>query len=104
MSLADPDAAHLAAGTYTGAPDMRAFAAYAHALMTQRRREEVYRVLVTETARGMAKALGIDMGTTYAKLTAELERRPKPRDDRSGDEIALDIITRMGLEVTNEPS
>lgn len=28
--------------------------------------------------------------------------RPKPVDTRTGDEIALDVITRLGLKVDNE--
>ena len=42
----------------------------------------------------------IDMpGGSYIKIEYADIINPKPKDERSGEEIAADIIARMGLEV-----
>ena len=60
-------------------------------LIRKNRDEYLYRVYMTEMLRGVTGA-----NVSYYKL---IDDEPEPVDDRTGDEIALDIIKRAGLEV-----
>ena len=52
-----------------------------------------YRVHVTESLRNMPQ--GRHVAISYWDMI-----HPKPADTRTGDEIAADVIERLGLEVT----
>ena len=70
---------------------------YVLAKTTEERTREAYRIYVTDMLFYQAQ----DM-----RLTARYEDliRPKRTDTRTGDEIALDVITRLGLKVGNDES
>lgn len=53
----------------------------------------IYRLYTTD----MLRAVNISMGQKVDERYIEMVR-PKPVDKRSGDEIAADIITRLGLK------
>lgn len=64
---------------------------YLIALYQKEQEEMLYKVYVTET-------LKILSGVTVS-YTDLLEHRKKPKDNRSGSEIAADVIERCGLVV-----
>lgn len=59
-------------------------------------RREVYRTYVCEALRCALPAFGAGMRLTYRQAVEGAER---PRDARTGDEIAADVISKLGLEV-----
>lgn len=71
---------------------------YAEATMRKELEEEAYRIYVTEVALGLLKGSGGDMGARYYDII-----HPSKHDERSGEEIALDILSRLtGEEVKRE--
>lgn len=67
--------------------------AYVLARAEQQSRDELFRVYVARSLQAIPKGEYIEAG--YADLAY-----PLPVDPRSGDEIAEDVIRRLGLEVT----
>lgn len=76
---------------------------YAKARFKQCQREEAYRIYVSECARitteNTARMAGKEAKYMSVKLNDLIN--PKPVDDRSGDEIANDILSRAGIEVVD---
>lgn len=70
---------------------------YAVARYNEYRRETAYRVYVTDCLRRMAVFCGADGSLPRY---ADLLNPQKSTDNRSGDEILADIVTRAGLEIT----
>lgn len=66
---------------------------YALARVEQSSRDELFRAYVARSLRAIPK--GEYVKAQYADLVY-----PLPVDPRSGDEIAEDVIRRLGLEVT----
>lgn len=64
--------------------------------MRDRLRVEVYRAYVCEALRCALPAFGASMALTYGQA---VERAERPPDMRTGDEIAADVVSRLGLEV-----
>lgn len=69
---------------------------YASARCNQYRRDAVYRIYVTECLRILAKYYGQGDISHYNDLIT-----PAKSDNRTGDEIAADVISRAGLEVVD---
>lgn len=65
---------------------------YLSARMREARKESIYRAYVTDMM-----YYNNQNKTLTARYIDILEN--KPTDDRSGDEIAADVITRLGLKV-----
>lgn len=81
-------------GEYTGPRRARPFARYLTARRRRESEEAAYRVYVTESLRLSVQSRYI------AKPFMELMRgAAEPADTRSGDEIAADVIGRLGLKV-----
>ncbi len=67
--------------------------AYVLARVEQQSRDELFRAYVARSLQAMPKGEYVE--AQYADLAY-----PLPVDPRSGDEIAEDVIRRLGLEVT----
>ena len=72
---------------------------YAIARFNQHRRDLAYRFYVSECLRMIGENTAKVGGGSY--MTAKFEEiiRPKPADNRTGEELAADIIKRAGIEV-----
>ena len=66
---------------------------YALARIEQQSRDELFRAYVARSLQAAPKGEYVE--AQYADLAY-----PPPVDPRSGDEIAEDVIRRLGLEVT----
>lgn len=66
---------------------------YALARVEQSSRDELFRAYVARSLQAMPKGEYVE--AQYADLAY-----PLPVDPRSGDEIAEDVIRKLGLEVT----
>lgn len=55
--------------------------------------ERVYRDYTSDMLMSIAESMGVQVNARYAELI-----RPRERDERSADEIALDVIKRAGLK------
>ena len=74
---------------------MHPFFCYLDARDRAHLRDEAFRVYVAESLRLAPQ--GRALVKPYAEVVASLGERP---DTRTGEEIAADVITRLGLEVT----
>ena len=72
---------------------------YAIARFNQHRRDLAYRFYVSECLRMIGENTAKVSGGSY--MTAKFEEiiSPKPADNRTGEEIAADIINMAGIEV-----
>lgn len=73
---------------------MHPFFCYLDARDRAHSRDEAFRVYVAESLRLAPQ--GRALAKPYAEVVASLGERP---DTRTGEEIAADVITRLGLEV-----
>ena len=67
---------------------------YMVARFLQEREDLSYRIYTTDMLRTMAMGMKYQSVQRYAELIDH-----KPRDTRSGEEIAADVISRCGLKV-----
>ena len=72
---------------------------YAMARFNQHQRDLAYRIYVTDRLRIISETTAKIAGGSY--LTAKFSDiiNPKPVDNRTGEEIAADIIKMAGIEV-----
>ena len=72
---------------------------YVIARFNQHQRDLAYRIYVTDCLRIISENTSKMGGGSY--ITAKFADiiNPKPVDDRTGEEIAADIIKRAGIEV-----
>ena len=72
---------------------------YAMARYQSQQRDLAYRIYVSDCLRIISENTAKICGGSY--ITAKLADiiNPKPVDDRTGEEIAADIINRAGIEV-----
>ena len=72
---------------------------YAIARFNQHQRDSAYRIYVTDCLRIISENTAKIGGGSY--ITAKFSDiiNPKPVDNRTGEEIAADIIKRAGIEV-----
>ena len=72
---------------------------YAMARYKSQQRDLAYRIYVSDCLRIISENTAKICGGSY--ITAKLADiiNPKPVDDRTGEEIAVDIINRAGIEV-----
>ena len=72
---------------------------YATARFNQHQRDLAYRIYVTDCLRIISENTAKVGGGSY--ITAKFSDiiNPKPVDNRTGEEIASDIIKRAGIEV-----
>lgn len=85
-------------GAYVGVWRVRPFLCYVRARDRAHARDEVWRAYVVEALRlaPQGRCLTRSYGEALSRVMG-----PAPREDRrDGDEIAADVIERMGLEVT----
>ena len=73
---------------------------YAMARYQSQQRDLAYRIYVSDCLRIISENTAKMCGGSY--ITAKLADiiNPKPSDNRTGEEIAADIINRAGIEVT----
>lgn len=83
----------LSLGEYGGPRSVTAFLRYAEARALADAERQAFREYVCESLRSAPQGRFLTM--SYRDIV-----NPRPRDDRSGDEIAADVIARLGLEVT----
>ena len=72
---------------------------YATARFNQHQRDLAYRIYVSDCLRIISENTAKIVGGSY--ITAKFADiiNPKPVDNRTGEEIAADIIKRAGIEV-----
>lgn len=73
---------------------MRPLARYCAARFRREQEAEAWRAYLSEQV--TLSVQGRYMGRSFAQLLADSRR---PRDPRTGDETAADVISRLGLEV-----
>lgn len=85
-------------GAYVGVWRVRPFLCYVRARDRAHARDEAWRAYVSEALRLAPQ--GRCLTRSYGEVLSRV-MDPAPREDRrSGDEIAADVIGRIGLEVT----
>lgn len=65
--------------------------------LQQEFKERSWKRYVTEVLRNIGENAAKYVGGSY--IASRWEDTPKPVDDRTGDEVALDVINRIGLRV-----
>lgn len=82
-------------GGYVGSRRIRPFLGYIRAKQAERDELTAYRVFVTESLRLAPQGKALSKG-----LYEVIENAKAPAETRDSDELAADIINRLGLEVT----
>ena len=59
--------------------------------------KKAYWSYTADILKALAESMGVEVERRYADIISN-----KPVDNRTGDEIALDVITRAGLKVKND--
>ena len=72
---------------------------YATARFNQHQRDLAYRIYVTDCLRIISENTAKMCGGSYMKAKLADIINPDPVDNRTGEEIAADIIKRAGIEV-----
>ena len=72
---------------------------YAMARYQSQQRDLAYRIYVTECLRMIGENAASGGGGSYMAVKFEDVINPKHVDNRTGEEIAADIIKRAGIEV-----
>lgn len=72
---------------------------YAVTRLKIQQRDMAYRFYVTECLRIITENTTRSSGGSFMQAKFSDLINPKPQDDRTGEEIAADIIKRAGLEV-----
>ena len=72
---------------------------YATARFNQHQRDFAYRIYVTDCLRIISENTAKMCGGSYMKAKLADIINPKPVDNRTGEEIAADIIKLAGIEV-----
>ena len=73
---------------------------YAMARYQSQQRDLAYRIYVTDCLRIISENTAKMGGGSYMKAKLADIINPNPVDNRTGEEIAADIIKRAGIEVT----
>lgn len=71
---------------------------YAVARHKAKERETAYRIYITDGIKCIAENTARYVGGQHLTKRYIDIIDPKPEDERSGDEIAADVITRLGLK------
>ena len=72
---------------------------YAIARYQSQQRDLAYRIYVTDCLRMISENAASGGGRSYMAAKFEDVVNPKPVDNRTGEELAADIIKRAGIEV-----
>lgn len=72
------------------------------ALLREEARERLFKTYVTDTLRILTENVAKLGGGSYMPVRWIDLEMPKPQDERSGDEIAADVIKRIGLSFSEE--
>ena len=72
---------------------------YAQARYNQHQRDLAYRIFVSEGLRILTENTAKMVQGAYLTVNFLDIIDPKPKDERSGAEIASDVLTRAGIEV-----
>ena len=75
---------------------IKTFLRYALARYTSHQRDMAYRIYVTESLRAIGKGGGY-IKPHFTDLIKP--KKPKAEDTRTGEEIAFDVLRKIGLEV-----
>lgn len=72
---------------------------YVVARYNEKQRDMAYRIYLTDSLKYIAENTARSVSSDGKYLTVRYIDiiEPKPQDNRSGDEIAIDVITRAGL-------
>lgn len=92
----DDSVIHICLGEYVGVPRVRPFCRYLRARYNAIKREHKFQVYVTEQVRLSGEG-------KYLPYTFESLLEPA-QEQESGDEIALRVIQKIGMEVLHEPA
>ena len=76
---------------------------YAVARLKEKQRDEAYRIYITDSLKLITEntAHFVEGGQYITKRWIEVVEN-KPTDNRSGEEIAMDVIKRAGLRFSGE--
>ena len=101
----DPGLVWLCVGDYRGPRRVSTFVQYLLARMEKQAHEALYRVYMTDCVKlAVENTAGLTGGhvvtTRYAELVAQATGTS--RDERTGDEIAAEVIAKAGLEVVRK--
>lgn len=75
---------------YQGKKDLKTFLKFARAQFEEKEEEHLYRIYMSDSLNYSVE------GRRFTKRFADFIN-PQPIDDRSGDEIAEEVINRLGL-------
>lgn len=78
---------------------MKAFQRYAVARFLEKQRDNAYRFYLADCLRIISQNTANYGGGSYINQSLADILTPKPKDDRSGEEIAYDVIKMAGIEV-----
>lgn len=81
---------------------MRAFLRYATSRATVNVHEKAYRSYVSEGLRVISESAANIRYGPYLKVRLSDIMYPKPKDERTGEEIATELFSRMGIQIIQE--
>lgn len=70
---------------------------YVVARYNEKQRDMAYRIYITDALKTITEDIAHANGGKYMTLRYYDVINPKPVDSRSGDEVAADVIMRLGL-------
>lgn len=68
----------------------------------ERQKQEAYRVYITDALRAISENTAKYAGGKYIQARYADMIKPKPKDIRSGNEIAADVIKKAGLKLVKK--
>lgn len=66
-------------------------------------RQEAFRSYITDGIKCMSESIATRYGGSYLQVRyAEIMERKEEAESKTGDEIAMDVISRAGLKIRSE--
>lgn len=81
---------------------MRAFLRYATSRAAVHVHDQAYRNYVSEGLRVISESAANIRYGPYLKVRFNDIMHPKPKDERTGEEIATELFARMGIQIIQE--
>lgn len=81
---------------------MRAFLRYATSKATVSVRDKAYRAYMSEGLRMISETTAKRFGGAYLNVKLDGIINPEPKDERTGEEIAMELFDRMGIQIIQE--
>lgn len=78
---------------------MMAFLRYATSKATVSVHDKAYRAYMSEGLRMISETTAKRYGGSYLAVKLDDIMHPKPKDERTGEEIAAELFSRMGIKV-----